>query len=349
MDQGNFLKVVDTLEKYQQRVVNTKSESGKEFILFKRQLYQMYEVQNRSIDEHDTFSLTLERNNLSWLYQANLDYIGEMEKVQNLDNLVSHGQLKGAIFKQKALSATRLRGLGAFALAGGIYAKLTALSMMVGPTIPMLGMVAASVYGMTSFNEKGTISKIEYVNEGEHVGMLRLTVQKSPFVSYSIVCNPKHTMSICAVGNDDAGAEDAEGNILMVREYLDESSGQPVAGGFFTVPADAHRDKATMEWIFSEKSPNSTTDAAYNDIIIQRHLNLAKTGGISGLRALTVAQTGYANFGDEEEINMQLSHEDDATDETLVAMTNVYGQKNLEQMKPAEFYRLYKEYSLGKN
>lgn len=39
MTQGNFLKVVDTLEKYQQRVVNTKSESGKEFILFKRQLY----------------------------------------------------------------------------------------------------------------------------------------------------------------------------------------------------------------------------------------------------------------------------------------------------------------------
>ena len=39
MTQGNFLKVVDTLEKYQQRVVNTQSDSGKEFILFKRQLY----------------------------------------------------------------------------------------------------------------------------------------------------------------------------------------------------------------------------------------------------------------------------------------------------------------------
>ena len=44
LKQGNFLKMVDTLEKYQQRVVNTKSESGKEFIQFKRQLYQMYEV-----------------------------------------------------------------------------------------------------------------------------------------------------------------------------------------------------------------------------------------------------------------------------------------------------------------
>ena len=39
LTQGNFMKMVDTLEKYQQRVVNTKSESGKEFIQFKRQLY----------------------------------------------------------------------------------------------------------------------------------------------------------------------------------------------------------------------------------------------------------------------------------------------------------------------
>ncbi len=78
MKKGNFLKVVDTLEKYQQRMVNTKSDSGKEFMLFKRQLYQMYEVQNRSIDEHEEFSLSLERQNLKWLYQANLEYISEM-------------------------------------------------------------------------------------------------------------------------------------------------------------------------------------------------------------------------------------------------------------------------------
>lgn len=91
MSQGNFMKVVDTLEKYQQRVVNTKSESGKEFVQFKRQLYQMYEVQNRSIDEHDNFSNKLERQNLRWLYQANLDYIGEVQRVGSLDALVDHG------------------------------------------------------------------------------------------------------------------------------------------------------------------------------------------------------------------------------------------------------------------
>ena len=77
-EQGNFMKVVDTLEKYQQRVVNTKSEQGKEFILFKRQLYQMYEVQNHSIEEHEKFSQEIERKNLKWLYQANMDYVEEL-------------------------------------------------------------------------------------------------------------------------------------------------------------------------------------------------------------------------------------------------------------------------------
>lgn len=36
LEQQNFLKVVDTLEKFQQGVVNVQSEEGKEFILFKR-------------------------------------------------------------------------------------------------------------------------------------------------------------------------------------------------------------------------------------------------------------------------------------------------------------------------
>lgn len=53
LTQRNFLKVVDTLEKFQAGLVNTQSEAGKDFILFKRQLYQMYEVQNRSIYEHE--------------------------------------------------------------------------------------------------------------------------------------------------------------------------------------------------------------------------------------------------------------------------------------------------------
>jgi len=36
----------------------------------------MYEVQNRSIDEHEEFSMQMERKSLPWLYEANSDYIG---------------------------------------------------------------------------------------------------------------------------------------------------------------------------------------------------------------------------------------------------------------------------------
>ncbi len=45
----------------------------------------MYEVQNRSVNEHELFSFTVERNNLRWLYQANTDFVQEMYRVDQQD------------------------------------------------------------------------------------------------------------------------------------------------------------------------------------------------------------------------------------------------------------------------
>lgn len=75
--QGNFLKVVDTLEKFQQGVLDPSSAKAREFVLFKRELYALYEVQNRSKHEHELFSFTIERENLRSLYQANESYVNE--------------------------------------------------------------------------------------------------------------------------------------------------------------------------------------------------------------------------------------------------------------------------------
>ena len=348
MSQGNFLKVVDTLEKYQQRVVNTQSESGKEFILFKRQLYQMYEVQSRSIDEHEYFSTQVERQNLAWLYQANIDYNQEMQRVTFLDNLVNHGQLKGSIFKAKMLSARRLKGLGSFTLAGFAYMHLTSLSLMLGPTAPMLAIVALTMNGAKSFLENGMVSRIDYITEGEFKGLIRVNVATSPFVSKSVIINPKHTMSLCSVGGDDVGEEDADGNILFASEYMDESTGQPQKNGVFTLPADSHRDRITLEWIMARKDEASETDALFNDLIQEKHMEIASTGGLSGIKALTAKSTGYADFGDEEELAVHLKNDSEAADETLRIMADTYGKEELEKMKPSEFYRLYRDFSLGK-
>ena len=76
--------------------------------------------------------------------------------------------------------------------------------------------------------------------------------------------NPKHTKSICALGHDDLGEDDTEANILYTSEYLDESTGVAMRDGFFRVPADAFRDKITMEWILATKDENCETDADFN-------------------------------------------------------------------------------------
>jgi hypothetical protein len=85
LDHGNFFKVVDTLEKFEQNLVNKESQAGRDFIMFKRQLYQMYEVRHRSVWEHDQFSLTVERRNLKWLAEANRDFIHEVQRINHLD------------------------------------------------------------------------------------------------------------------------------------------------------------------------------------------------------------------------------------------------------------------------
>ena len=70
LEYKNFYKMVDTLEKYQSESVDVMTTEGREFIVFKRQLYQLYEVQNRSAAEHEAFSFEIERENLKWLYKA---------------------------------------------------------------------------------------------------------------------------------------------------------------------------------------------------------------------------------------------------------------------------------------
>ena len=58
-------------------MLDRNSPLAREFVLFKSELYQMYEIQNRSIHEHELYSFNIERRNLKWLYQANLNFIQE--------------------------------------------------------------------------------------------------------------------------------------------------------------------------------------------------------------------------------------------------------------------------------
>ena len=67
--------MVDTLEKFESGVLDKNSESAKDFMLFKRELYHMYEIYNRSVWEHEMFSFNIERENLKYIYNANIDFV----------------------------------------------------------------------------------------------------------------------------------------------------------------------------------------------------------------------------------------------------------------------------------
>ena len=88
---------------------------------------------------------------------------------------------------------------------------------MTGPTLPIVAIAAGAFYGMKSFSEREVVSSIESLENGQ----LRITVLKSPFVSYTITTHTKNVKSVCSLGADDMGADDVEGNIITVSSFID--------------------------------------------------------------------------------------------------------------------------------
>lgn len=338
--------MVDTLEKFQDALVNTQSQAGKDFILFKRQLYQMYEVQNRSLYEHEQFSIGVERQNLKWLYLANMNYVRELSHINRIDDLVDHGQLKGSLYRAKMMSPNKLKGVGALGASAFAFMHWGMLSMMMGPAAPAVGIVALAAYGTSRFAERNTISQIDFVSEGENAGKLRLKITKSPIMTYGIVTDAKNVRSVVSLGNDDFGEDNLEGNVVVVDEYLNEETGETERDAVFTLPADASRSRQVLEWVLTPKAEESKTDAAFADLLKQKHEETAATGGITGLYALEAKQTGFANQVTDKDIDAELNTP--AMDQQLARLTDMYGKEKLDAMSSTELYNLYKMHSLYK-
>ena len=163
----------------------------------------MYEVQNRSREEHDHFSIKIERKNLSWLYKANLDFVREMTRINHLDNLVAHGKLQGSIFKANRFGARTQRGVTALAASIFGYVNFAQMSLLLGPNILAFGLVASAYYGTSMLRDTDVISQIDYVSEGENSGKIRVKIQKSLVSSYWILANPSEMRSLATMEKND--------------------------------------------------------------------------------------------------------------------------------------------------
>ena len=146
---------------------------------------------------------------------------------------------------------------------------------------------------------------------------------------------------MCALGNDDLGADDCEGNVVSVAEYFNEETGEKESNAVFALPADANRSKQALEWILAAKDPDSKTDENFNRLVQGQHEATAATGGLTGLRAHNATSTGYANMAGDAAIDASLENSQE-TEKNLRLLTEVYGKDKLAAMKPNELYKLYK-------
>lgn len=335
LSQANFLIVVDTLEKFQQGMVNAQSEEGKKFIHFKRSLYKLYEVRNRSTLEHDAFSFKVDRRSLTSLYRANLDYVAEVSMCNEQENRRNLRALKGKAFKKHRFGSENLRGLGAFTISGLTYYNWAYLALMLGNSIPFVTFFFPLIYGVHKFHYHNEIHAIEFVKGGDHDGWLKVTISESPFNSKDILVNPAHIESVGTYALDTESASDTKKHFVNISQY-EQDGVTHVQDLIATVPEDAYRDNFTMDWILQSKSEDETeTTALFNDLIHQ------------DLKTKTI-QAGSAGFltdsrqASSEEIRLQI--EKKKANQTLQKMEEVLGKEKLESMTPEQLYNSYRSF-----
>jgi hypothetical protein len=348
LDQRNFLKVVDTLEKFEAGMLDRKSVAARDFMNFKRQLYQMYEVQNRSVHEHELYSFTIERENLKWLYRANRDFLAEIEKMDTIEQMADHTALKGQVFKRKMMSPKKVRGLGAFASMVGIYSYMPYMAVYLGSTVPVVAMCASALYGMLSFSESRIINSISVIEEGDHKGKLQLNIGSSPFSSYNIIADIRDIQSAVSLHNDDIGEDDVESNIVLVHKHICGQTGAACgAPEAFSLPADAYRDKNYMDWLLSAKGGETTLIDDYQDLMNKNFLHQTKNSSINTIDLLKARAENNQMADQDNILEAQLHLNDPQVDKNLTLLAEKYGQDYLKSLSDKELYSLYKKNLAG--
>lgn len=203
------------------------------------------------------------------------------------------------------LSPNRLKSLLAFGAASYTYLNLVPITLMVGPTIPAVGMAATVLFGMFSLNENNSVSDIKLGDDGS----LLITVNTSPFVSHTITTSAKNVRSIVALGADDLGADDTESNLVEVSSYVTaagETVNEPL---YLELPADAFRDKPMMDWILAVKGEDESTYDDFHDLMATTFKAKTAHGGLTGITAFEVRSTGLANYKNTSLVDINI--EDD--------------------------------------
>lgn len=235
------------------------------------------------------------------------------------------------VFKKRTLNPRRVKGVGAFATAYGLFSYAPYLAVYLGSTVPVLGAVAAGLYGMLAFAESQIVNKITLVKDGsEHHGLLNINVGLSAFTSTDILVDVKDVQSIVALGNDDLGEENRDGNVLRITRYFDKRNNQWVEEErALTLPGDAYRDRAFLDWILADKSGEGALADDFQDLMLRQHETATKIGKIGAFDLLAAKDEVSLLVDADAVVEAHIRKNDSTMEDMLQRLQSIYGAEHL--------------------
>lgn len=152
------------------------------------------------------------------------------------------------------------------------------IAAYLGSTIPMVTACFAGLYGLLAFAENQIVNEIRVIDSGDHQGKLIINFALSPFVSQDIFVDVRDIKSVVALGDEELGEHPNDGNIALISKYINDKGELVEEEIALTLPGDAFRDKAYLDWILSDKSDESALVDDYQSLMQQRYNKLTKGG-----------------------------------------------------------------------
>jgi len=190
IEQKNFTLVADSLEKFK-NCLDLKSPEAKEFVLFKKKLYNAYEVYHRSSNEHTEFSTDITLAHIYHMQQSNNRHLEEMRKINHLERLQTQLVLQGKVYQRKFLSHETVEGLLSFGLSFVLYKYSACLTPIIGSFIPSVLSAGSLIWGFMAFANRNYVDSIEILDHGQNKGKVEVSVAITPIKRAKILCSPE--------------------------------------------------------------------------------------------------------------------------------------------------------------
>jgi len=169
--------------------------------------------------------MTIERENLRWIYRAAQDLTQDMKRQNDNIDMGHHSALKGAVFRRPAFKEQWYGGLAYFASFGLLYSYFPMLAGILGWNTANLATYGTLLAGLVKIHEKNMVNSIKVLEEGDFKGWVKFNVSTSPFTSRTFMSKFEDVQAIASM-HQTVGEEDPLLNTIVAHDAVDSNGNE---------------------------------------------------------------------------------------------------------------------------